>query len=66
MDYDSRRMPENGRAPGTEVIDVFIAVDVPDFRAGGAFDEEWFAAETAEGADGRIDAAGDAIESARE
>ena len=60
------RVPENGRTPGADVIDVFVAIDVPDFRAGGALDEEWFAAQTAEGADRGIDAAGDASERARE
>src|SRR5437763_7519892 len=48
IDYHGRRVTEDGRAPGADIIDVFVAVDVPDFRAGGAVDEEWFAAEIAE------------------
>ena len=33
VDHDRRRMTENRRAPGADVIDVFVPIDVPDFCA---------------------------------
>src|SRR5204863_5479483 len=36
VDHDRGSMPENGRAPGADVIDVFVAVDIPDSGACGA------------------------------
>ena len=50
---------EDVRAPGADVVDVGLAIDVLDAAALGAADEERFAADVAEGADGRVDAAGD-------
>ena len=64
VDHDLRRVPEDRRAPGADVIDVFIAIDVPDPCALRALDEERLAAETAKGAHRRIDAAGDALQAA--
>ena len=49
---------ENRRPPGADVINQFIAVHVPDVRAFGPVDEERLAADGAERAHGRIDAAG--------
>src|ERR1039458_6820748 len=52
------RVAEDGRSPGADVINQFIAVHVPDFRAAGPVDEERIAAHRAERAHRRIDAAG--------
>ena len=60
------RMAENRWAPGADVIDVFVAIDVPHARAFGFVDEKRLAAHGAERAHGRIHAAGDAIEGLRE
>ena len=61
VEHDRRRVPEDRRAPGADVIDVFVAVDVPNPGALRAVDEERLAAEAAEGAHGGIHAAGDAL-----
>jgi hypothetical protein len=37
-------MTENEWPPGTDVIDVFLAVDVPDVRTVATLDKERFAA----------------------
>src|SRR3977135_4454137 len=62
VDHDRRGVAENGRAPGADVVEVLFAVDVPDSRTLSALDEEWVAAQAAKSADGRIDAAGDALQ----
>ena len=66
LDHDPRRMPENRRTPGADVVDVFVAIDIPDVRAFRAIDKKWFAPETAEGPHGGIDAAGNATCGPRE
>src|SRR5690606_16186455 len=48
---------QNGRPPGTDVIDVSMVFGVPDVRALRALDKAWHAAHRAKGAHGRIDAA---------
>ena len=58
IDNDFRRMAENGRPPGADVINVFVAIHVPDARAFRALDEKRLAADVAKRADGRIHAAG--------
>ena len=52
-------MTEDRWAPGADVVDVAIAIDVLDATALGATDEKRLAADIAKGADGRINAAGD-------
>src|SRR5947209_20255302 len=59
-------MTENRRAPRPDVIYVLPAIDIPDFRPGRAIDEKRLTAYPAKRADGRIDAAGNAVESALE
>ena len=56
------RVAENGRSPGADVVDVFVAIHVPDARALGFVDEERLAADGAEGADGRVHAAGNVFQ----
>jgi len=58
---DDRRvgMAQNHRAPGTDVIDVFVAVDIPDMAAAGRPDKDRAKLDFAERAHGRIDPAGD-------
>ena len=60
IEHDARRVTENRRAPGADVVDVFVAIDVPDLGALGAIDEKRLAPETAKGAHGRVDATGNA------
>jgi hypothetical protein len=52
------RVTEDGRPPGADVINQFISVHVPDFGAAGPVDEKRIAADGAERAHRRIDAAG--------
>jgi hypothetical protein len=52
---------EDERPPGTDIVDVAIAVGVPDVRAQAANQERRVAADRAEGANGRVDAAGDKL-----
>ena len=54
-----RGVAEDVRAPGADVVDVGLAIDVLDAAALGAADEERLAADVAEGADRGVDAAGD-------
>jgi len=58
---DGRSVAEDGGAPGAEVVDEFVAIDVPDMGTGGAFDEEGGPADAAESADWGIDSAGDEL-----
>ena len=52
-------MADEQRAPGTDVIDVFVIVDIEEMRALAAGDEAGRAADAAPGAHRRIHAAGD-------
>src|SRR5437764_4205406 len=45
------RVTKNRRTPAPDVIDVFLSVDVPNFRSGSALDKKWFAANIAKRAD---------------
>ncbi len=56
------RVAENGRPPGADVINQFIAVHVPDVRAFGPVDEERLAADGAKRAHGRVHAAGNVFQ----
>jgi len=49
---------EKEGAPGTDIIDVFVAVGVEDVGALATSDEGRVAADAAAGADGGVDAAG--------
>ena len=44
IDNYIRRVTENGRAPAADVIDVLIAVDVPDFHTPTMRHDEWLLA----------------------
>ena len=61
-----RRMPENRRSPAADVIDVFVAIDVPNTGAFRALDEKRFAAHGTKCAHRRIHAAGNSPSRARE
>src|SRR5581483_8198768 len=54
-----RRVPQNERPPRANVIDVLIAVRVPDARALAAHHERRLAAHRAEGPDRRVHPSGD-------
>ena len=54
-----RRMPEDRRSPGADVIDELVAIDIPDVRPFRALDKERLAADAAKSAHGRIYPAGD-------
>ena len=49
---------EDHGAPGTDVIDVALAIGVKEVGAAGALEEDRVAADAAEGAHRRVDAAG--------
>ena len=49
----------DGGPPGSDVVDVLVAVHVVCIRALHAVEDNWVAAHGAEGADGRVDAAGE-------
>jgi hypothetical protein len=52
-------MAEDHWAPGAEEVEVTVTVLVEEPRAFGVGDEGWVAADGAEGADGRVDSAGE-------
>jgi hypothetical protein len=52
------RVPQDQRAPGEDVVDVLVAVHVPEPRPARALHEERLAPHRAEGAHRRVDAAG--------
>ncbi len=53
----AKRVAVDQRAPGADVVDVGVAVDVGDLRARRVVDEDRLAADRAHRADGRVDAA---------
>ncbi len=55
------RMPEDHRAPRADVVEVAVAVDVPDVAPTCPLDEDGLAANGTPGADGTVDASGDAF-----
>ncbi len=57
LDHFRMGVADDGRAPRADVVDIALAVRVPEIRAFGARDEARRAADGAEGAHGRIDAA---------
>src|SRR6266850_39392 len=65
---DNRRMSvaENSRAPGANVIDVLVAIDIINAGAPGAVDEERFTAYPAKCAHRRVHAAWNKLQRLRE
>src|SRR5438105_3085151 len=61
IDNYSWCVTKNRRTPAADVIDVFLSIDIPNFRFGRAFNKKWFAANIAKRAHGRIDATGNTI-----
>src|SRR5581483_8989476 len=59
LDHRRKGMAQNHRAPGTEVVDGSVAVDVVEIGALGTLDERRFAAHGAKGPHGRVHAAGE-------
>jgi len=51
------RVAQNQSAPRADVIDVFVAVGVPEARTGGVVDDDRLAAHCAKCADGTVYAA---------
>ncbi len=64
FDHRGLGVAEDERAPGADVVDIFVAVGVPNVRALAAHDVERVAAYTAESADRRIYASGNQFFSA--
>ncbi len=60
-DHVRMRVTEDHRAPRADVVDELAAIGRPGPRALGAREEDGFAADAAEGAHGRIHAAGDVL-----
>ncbi len=56
----------NHRSPGTDVVEIALALDIPEIGPEGTGGEERLAAHRAEGADGGVDTAGDEALGARE
>ena len=61
-----RAMTEEQRAPGANVVDVFVAIDIEEMRAFAAEDEARSTAHAAKSAHGRVNATGDDLLSAGE
>src|SRR5208282_3240620 len=59
LNYRGRAMAQYQWPPGEYIIDVAVAVGVGHARAAAADDDRWFAADGAECADRRVDAAGE-------
>jgi hypothetical protein len=60
------RVPEDGRAPGADVIQQLVAIHRAEPCAAGGLDEERIAAHRAEGAHRRIDSARDVLQGSGE
>ena len=58
-------MAQDGWAPGADVVDVIVAIDVKNMRPGGAVDEERLAADRAKRPDRRVHATRDVLERLR-
>ena len=58
VEDDGMPMAQNERSPGTDVVDVFVAVGIEDVGAFAAFDEGRRAADAALGAHRGVNAAG--------
>ena len=61
VDHRRKTVAQDQRPPGTDVVDVFVAIDIEDVRSFAARDERRRAADAAKGADGGIDAAGNQL-----
>ena len=61
IDHRRKAVAQDQRAPGENIIDVLVAIDVEDVRSLAAGDEGRRAANAAKCADGGIDAAGDQL-----
>src|SRR6266851_4902107 len=57
VNHHRRRVSQNCRAPCSDVIDVLIAIDIPDVCTFCTADKKWFATDGTKCAHGRIDAA---------
>ena len=55
-------MAKNRRAPGADIVEVFIAIHIPDARAPGLLDKERLPAHRAKRAHGRVDATRDVLQ----
>ena len=51
-------MAEDGRSPGSDVVNVLVFIDVPSVGALDAVEDDWVAADGLEGTDGRGDSTG--------
>jgi len=62
LDHLGVGVAEDHRPPGTDVIDICLAVFVPDSGARATLEKHWRTADRAESPNRRIDAAGDELE----
>src|SRR5437660_4687936 len=58
LDDFRMRMAQYRRSPGADVVNIIIAINVPDVCAFGFVDEKWLSSDGSKGAHGRIDSAG--------
>jgi len=61
IDNHFRRVTKNRGTPTPNIVNIFLSIDVPNFRAGSALDEERLAPNIAKGAHWRIDASRNAF-----
>ena len=61
IDHYARCMTQNRRAPGSDVINVLVAIDVPNLCAFSALDKERLAIQSAKCAHGGIHTSGDSL-----
>lgn len=59
LDGGGKGVAEDHGSPGTEEVEVAVAVFVVEVCSFGMGDEGWLAADGAEGADGRVNSAGE-------
>src|SRR2546421_10460737 len=56
IDNHFRCVAKNRRTPTPDVVEIFLSIDIPNFRSGSALGEKMLAADIAERAHRRIDA----------
>ena len=61
VDHVGHGVAENERSPGADVVDVLVAVGVPDIGTFAAHQERRIAAHRAKGPDRRVHASGDEL-----
>src|SRR5438034_11445557 len=61
IDNYGRCMSQNRRTPAADVIDVFVAIDIPNLRTFRALDKKWLGIDVAKCAHWRVYTAGNVL-----